>query len=361
MQHLDDGVLHALVDGEVPSAELGPIQAHLDGCADCRSRLDEARNMAGESNALIELIEVPAAHEVSPAAAPRMRRPAATWIRPLGLAASLALAVGLGYAGAALQHESGAALQRRAAAPMASRIDTVFVAQDRAAAVEQTVPAPETVSPAPSQEPAAGRRDLARAKEEREQADERQTTPAAPAEADQVRQVAPSAQASRDSALAQRFRSSQVRLEELVVTGAAESSQRRLAGNQARDLKDSTGARDAQLKRQESETKRANNEGAAKSLAAAPPAQLSAIITTMQATPITFYQATTLLGGQLRLIDGMVPIRLEMVGTAVRVVYPLERGELVLEQRREADSLAVVLIGPTLSPDSLGKLRQKIR
>ena len=352
MQHLDDGLLHALVDGEVPSTELGPIQAHLDGCAECRIRLDEARSMAGESNALIELIEVPAAREVSPAAAPRSRRPAVTWLRPLGLAASLALAVGLGYA--------GGALQRQTLAPKASRIDTVFVAQDHVAAVESTVPTPATVSPAPSQELASGRRSLAMVKEERER-DERQTAPAAPAELDRAQPVPPSAQALTDSARAQRLRSSQFRLEEQVVAGTAESRQRQLAGNQARDLKDSTATRDAQLKRQDSEIKRANNEGAAKSLAAAPPAPMSAIITTMQATPITFYEATTLLGGQLRLIDGMVPIRLEMVGSAVRVVYPLERGELVLEQRREADSLAVVLIGPTLSSDSLGKLRQKIR
>jgi hypothetical protein len=116
------------------------------------------------------------------------------------------------------------------------------------------------------------------------------------------------------------------------------------------------------LKRNESEVKRALNEGAAKSVAAAPPAPLEELhVTPIRAMPITFYEATTLLGGQLRLIDGMVPTRLEQVGTAVRVVYSLERGELFLEQRREADSLAVTLIGPMLSPDSLGKLRQKIR
>ena len=361
MQHLDDGLLHALVDGEVPSAELGPIQAHLDGCADCRVRLDEARNMAGESNALIELIEVPAARDGSPAAGPQPRRRAATWLRPLALAASLALAVGLGYAGGAWQR--GVLERQMSSGVSAFRVDTVFVAQDRASAPAEEVSPQATVSAAPDPELAAGRQ-LAKTKEEREQADERQAAAPAPAELDRAPPPAPTVQASRDSALAQRLRSSEFRLNEVVVAATGERRQTQAAGNQARDLKDSVSARDAaQLKRQDNEVKRALNEGAPKSAAAAPPAarQEELVATTIRATPITFYEATTLLGGQLRLIDGMVPTRLEQVGTAVRVVYSLGQGELFLEQRRDADSLAVVLIGPTLSPDSLGKLRQKIR
>jgi anti-sigma factor RsiW len=32
MQHLDEGFLHALADGEVPSGELGPVREHLESC-----------------------------------------------------------------------------------------------------------------------------------------------------------------------------------------------------------------------------------------------------------------------------------------------------------------------------------------
>ena len=350
MQHLDDGLLHALVDGEVASAELGPIQAHLDGCADCRVRLDEARTMAGESNALIELIEVPAARDdASGTAVVRPPRPTARWLRPLGLAASLALAAGLGYA--------GGAWQREAASRAVSRIDTGFEAEDRPAPSEPVVPTPPTAGPATAAPETSLRRNRTAAREEQERADERpDPTPTSPSERDEVR---PSAQASSDT-VRQKLMASGNRLQD----AAAPSPVRQTpAPDNARSQKDSTAVGQvASLKRNESEVKRALNEGAAKSVAAAPPARLEeAVVTSMRATPITFYDATTLLGGQLRLIDGMVPNRLEQVGTAVRVVYLLERGELFLEQRREADSLSVTLIGPTLSPDSLGKLRQKIR
>jgi hypothetical protein len=348
MQHLDDGLLHALVDGEVPSAELGPIQAHLDSCAGCRVRLDEARSMAGESNALIELIEVPAAAPASlGSAAARPRRAAATWLRPLGLAASLALAVGLGYAGGALQREDLAVQE--------SRIDTVFVAQDRAAVAEPNVPAPATVAPAATPEAGSSLQRLSSGtREEQEHADERRRQAAPqPAEADRTEPARLTAQASADSTR-QKALSSQFRPDEAVVPPAA-ARKSEVAGNQARDLKDS-----AMLKRANNEVKQ-SLEGAAKSVAAAPPARVEDASLSMRAVPITFYEATTLLGGQLRLIDGMVPARLEQIGTAVRVVYALERGELFLEQRRDSDSLAVTLIAPTLAGDSIAKLRAKIR
>ena len=347
MQHLDDGLLHALVDGEVPSTELGPIQAHLDSCADCRLRLDQARTMAGESNALIELIEVPAAREdASGTAVARPRRPATTWLRPLGLAASLALAAGLGYAGGAWQRED--------LGPALPRIDTGFEAQDRPASEPVVVPTPPTARPATPTPETSLRRNRTAAPEEQERADERRDpTPASAAERDQVR---PSAQASSDS-VRQKLMASGNRLQD----AAAPTVARQAPAADYRSQKDSAAlGQVASLKRNEAEVKRALNEGAAKSVAAAPPVQLDEMTVTMRATPITFYEATTLLGGQLRLIDGMVPTRLEQVGTAVRVVYPLERGELFLEQRREADSLAVVLAGP-LSADSLSKLRLRIR
>ncbi len=59
-------------------------------------------------------------------------------------------------------------------------------------------------------------------------------------------------------------------------------------------------------------------------------------------------------------LTGLVPDRLEASATTVRVVYPLATGDLVLEQRRQGDSLVVVLRGP-LSADSLAVLRGRIR
>ena len=60
MQHLDDGFLHALADGEIPSEELVAVREHLEQCESCRARLDEARMEAETARELVELIEVPA-------------------------------------------------------------------------------------------------------------------------------------------------------------------------------------------------------------------------------------------------------------------------------------------------------------
>lgn len=344
MQHLDDGLLHALVDGEVPSSELGPIQAHLASCADCRVRLDEARAMAGESNALIELIEVPASSAPAPLPAPR-RRPAA-WIKPLALAASLGLAVAIGYAGGARQGE--------VFVPAALRVDTLYLSEDGAAHRQEsseeaarpaTVPAPASAAEQ-SDEQARSRREAPREAESREAEADQAAAPAAPS---------PAVERARSDSMAERKQSSQYRLDEREAAGRVGARQapapqpaRDFVGRVANVLTDSA-------------LKRANNEGAAKSLAAAPQARLEQAVTTLAVTPISFTEAVALLGGQLKLIEGMVPARLESSGTAVRVVYVLERGELILQQRREADSVSVELIGPALSPDSLAKLRQKIR
>src|SRR5437879_7810887 len=36
MSHVDEGTLHAYLDGELPSAERATLEAHLEGCATCR-------------------------------------------------------------------------------------------------------------------------------------------------------------------------------------------------------------------------------------------------------------------------------------------------------------------------------------
>jgi hypothetical protein len=340
MQHLDDGLLHALVDGEVPSSELGPIQAHLTSCADCRVRLDEARAMAGESNALIELIEVPASG--GPVALPAPRRRPAAWIKPIMLAASLGLAVAIGYAGGARQGETFV--------PAVLRVDTLYLSEDGPANRQDISEEPAAPATVPAPRSAAVRSD--------EQTRSRRQAPAESREAETDQAAVPAAPTPagerRDSA-AQRRLSSQYRLEELVVTSSEES--RRIPARQP--ARDAVGQAARALT--DSMLKRANNEGAAKSLAAAPQARLEEAVTTLAVTPISFTEAVALLGGQLKLIEGMVPARLESSGTAVRVVYVLERGELILQQRREADSVSVTLIAPALSPDSLAKLRQKIR
>ena len=96
MPHLDEGTLHALVDGEIRSADLEAIRTHLAVCAECRAQLDEARAFAAEAAGLVELIEVPPAGQgVDGRSGGRRRFP----MRELAWAASVVAAVGLGYVG----------------------------------------------------------------------------------------------------------------------------------------------------------------------------------------------------------------------------------------------------------------------
>lgn len=98
MLHLDEGTLHALVDGEIPSSDLAPIRDHLASCAACRAALEETRALAGEALDLVESLEVPEASSPHSGGGPR-RSPRATalpWHR-LAWAATVVVAVGLGY------------------------------------------------------------------------------------------------------------------------------------------------------------------------------------------------------------------------------------------------------------------------
>jgi hypothetical protein len=96
--HLDDGTIQELLDGEVPSTALPPLQAHLAGCAECRARLELARAMMAEADELIELLDAPATPaQPTPVAVPAPRAASRPWIRRLAWAASLVIAVGAGW------------------------------------------------------------------------------------------------------------------------------------------------------------------------------------------------------------------------------------------------------------------------
>ena len=96
--HLEEGTLHELLDGEIRSSELPPIQAHLAECGECRARLEEARSFQSVSDRLIGTLdqaENPAVPRPA-LAMPRFRHP---WKRSLAWAATVVIAVGAGYYG----------------------------------------------------------------------------------------------------------------------------------------------------------------------------------------------------------------------------------------------------------------------
>src|SRR2546426_3469590 len=53
MSHVDDGTLHAYLDGELSPAEVQGVDAHLAQCPACRGRLDEERALITRAGELL--------------------------------------------------------------------------------------------------------------------------------------------------------------------------------------------------------------------------------------------------------------------------------------------------------------------
>src|SRR2546425_1974226 len=60
MSHVDDGQLHAYLDGELPQAEAWRLEAHLGECPACRGRLEEQRALIARASELLALAAPPA-------------------------------------------------------------------------------------------------------------------------------------------------------------------------------------------------------------------------------------------------------------------------------------------------------------
>ena len=59
MQHVTDGTLHALLDGELDSTELAEVQDHLQECTECAHRHDQAREFVVGADLLIDSLDEP--------------------------------------------------------------------------------------------------------------------------------------------------------------------------------------------------------------------------------------------------------------------------------------------------------------
>ncbi len=175
MWHVDDGALHAYLDGaldEYPVAEARRVREHLESCADCRARLDEERGLREEADRILGLaaprVEVPTFEELR--AYVRAREPARTAasvrLYRLGWAASVALALGTGWI-----LRGGIPVQVRA--PGVGSSPTSSAALDAAEEAQAPAAAPSTSG---ASLPEADDRGL-----ERERAPEPAAEPAAPA------------------------------------------------------------------------------------------------------------------------------------------------------------------------------------
>jgi hypothetical protein len=304
MSHLDEGTLHALLDGEIASTELGEVQAHLAACSECRTRLEQERLLASEALDLVQMVEVPEEIPVPAAvAAPplsassseeyqRVRR--INWSRRFAWAASLIGAVGLGYAARGILSPSNPAplSVTDSAQPVANNLESRRV---------DSIPGePPATAPKPNPAPAP-RQTVGTANQARTLTDTM-------ARRDEVRPAPPTVAAEQSA------------------SGAA-------AARDTRAL-----------------SARAEAPALAQMKLAAPVEEL------------TFPEALRRLDGSIRLIPGLIPSRLEAQGAEVRVVYSTTQGELILRQELVNGQLVFRLSGPPGFPaDSLERLRARVR
>jgi hypothetical protein len=106
MLHVDEGALHAYLDGaldEYPTAEADRIRSHLEACAECAERMEEERRVRSDAHALLGLaapaVEAPDFEELR-AYVERTRgagRGVSTRVYRLRWAASILVALGTGW------------------------------------------------------------------------------------------------------------------------------------------------------------------------------------------------------------------------------------------------------------------------
>ena len=131
MSHVDEGTLHAYLDGELPSAERAALEEHLAGCATCRANLTEERALRERASAVLGSAR-PAERPAPPLEQLRRAPQRSPWRvrRSFAWAASIALALGLGYY-----------MRSPGASPVASvppaPAQPVALAQNRAVATEE--------------------------------------------------------------------------------------------------------------------------------------------------------------------------------------------------------------------------------
>ncbi|HET7249292.1 MAG TPA: anti-sigma factor, partial [Gemmatimonadales bacterium] len=132
MSHVDEGTLHAYLDGELTPVERERVDTHLKGCPACQARLAEERAIIERSSRLLGMASPPE-RAIPPLG--QLRQPRLTWRlrRPLAWAATLILAVGLGwyargkFPGGVAQQRGAESDQNVAARPAASPTATAMM------------------------------------------------------------------------------------------------------------------------------------------------------------------------------------------------------------------------------------------
>ena len=138
MQHVDEGALHAYLDGaldEYPLEEAARIRAHLVECRECADRLEEEARVREEAGRVLGMVapavDAPPLEELRARARARgVQRRSLGRLQRLGWAASVVLALGTGWLLRGVQPPRPGPVESPAQAQEAER----GIAQDEAAA-----------------------------------------------------------------------------------------------------------------------------------------------------------------------------------------------------------------------------------
>jgi len=152
MSHVDEGTLHAYLDGELPSPERAALESHLAQCATCRAQLAEERALLERSAALLGSAR-PVERAVPPFEQVRRATRRPWYVRTeFAWAASLVLAVGLGYylADAIAPREAPA---NRGPAAVASTVSESVPTDPLVIARQENAPAQKSTARRPSAPP----------------------------------------------------------------------------------------------------------------------------------------------------------------------------------------------------------------
>ncbi len=328
MSHLDEGTLHAMLDGELSGDEVAEAQAHLEQCAQCRASLAEAKDFFSETDVLIESLDEPespapaAPAENAPAARAWYRRP-----RVLSLAATVALVIGVTFVAYRASPDMQPAFQR----PASAEPDPVVLGEAESRTSKQNAPAPVGgVVPDSGAEADGG----FRAGVAPTPAPERTITPALPP-------------ADADDAAPQPAAESLVTQEE-IAAGKDDGDRKEQVDAPAAPAAPVESERDAVF---EAVDELAREDKAGDSVAAKRARAAGNEFADMAAVPAdedAFAEMVKTLGGSIRLIDGKQAVRYEQVpvpeleglvrGDLVRVVYQDDQDrEFALEQLRLAE------------------------
>ena len=98
MSHVDEGTLHAYIDGELSPDERQAVENHLSQCATCRASLAEERALLDRASAVLGAAR-PVERPAPPFEQVRRASKPSPWRvrRSIAWAASIVLAIGLGY------------------------------------------------------------------------------------------------------------------------------------------------------------------------------------------------------------------------------------------------------------------------